>query len=97
VPLLGDPVELPEAPYLLAGVLGCPLFFLVALRDGSRRYRVFAEVLAEQVTLPRDERDKRIRELAAGYASRLERYCLMAPYQWSNFFDYWSDERPRKG
>jgi predicted LPLAT superfamily acyltransferase len=92
VPLLGDPVEIPEAPYLLAGVLDCPLFFLVALRAGPGRYRVFAEVLAERVVLPRDEREKRIRELAAGYASRLERYCVMAPYQWFNFFDFWNEE-----
>jgi predicted LPLAT superfamily acyltransferase len=92
VPLLGGLVEIPEAPWLLAGVLGCPLFFLVALRSGPGRYQVFAEVLAEQVTLPRDEREKRIRELAAGYASRLEHYCVSAPYQWFNFFDYWGDE-----
>jgi predicted LPLAT superfamily acyltransferase len=33
--------------------------------------------------------------LAADYARRLERYCIMAPYQWFNFYDYWSDEDRR--
>lgn len=95
VSFLGAPVAIPEAPYLLAGLLDCPLFFMVALRSGAGRYRVFAEVLAESVELPRSERDKRIRELAAAYASRLEHYCEMAPYQWFNYFDYWNQDRSR--
>jgi predicted LPLAT superfamily acyltransferase len=92
VPLLGDPVELPEAPYLMAGLIGCPFFFMVALRSGPGRYRVFGEVLADHVDLPRDEREKRIRELATAYANRLEHYCIQAPYQWFNFFDFWNEE-----
>jgi predicted LPLAT superfamily acyltransferase len=92
VSLLGAPVELPEAPYLLAGLLGCPLFFMVALRQGTGHYQVFAEVLAERVELPRGEREKRIQELASAYAGRLEHYCCIAPYEWFNFFDYWQED-----
>jgi len=94
VPLLGDPVEIPEAPYLIAGLLGCPVFFMVALRSGPGRYRVFSEVLAEQVDLQRGgDRGKRLRELTTAYARRLEHHCIAAPYQWFNFFDFWKDER----
>lgn len=89
VPFLGEPAVFPAAPYLLAGLLGCPLFFMVARRSGPYRYRVFAEVLAEEVSLPRGERAKRVHELAAAYASRLERHCLADPYQWFNFYDFW--------
>ena len=91
VTLLGGRIEVPEAPYLLAGLLGCPLFFMVALRAPGPRYRVFAEVLAERVELGRGERDKRIPELAAAYAGRLEHYLLQAPYQWFNFYDVWAE------
>jgi predicted LPLAT superfamily acyltransferase len=91
VSLLGGPVEVPEAPYLLAGLLGCPLFFMVALRESGRRYRVIAEVLAERVVFERGARGKRIAELANAYAARLEHHVLRAPYQWFNFFDYWSE------
>lgn len=91
VSLLGGSVELPVSPYLLAGLLGCPLFFMVALRSGEGRYRVFAEVLAEKVELPRAGRDKHVRELAAAYAGRLEHYCTVAPYEWFNFYDYWGE------
>ena len=91
VSLLGGAVEVPEAPYLLAGLLGCPLFFMVALREAGARYRVVAEVLAERVELERGARGKRIAELAAAYAGRLEHHCLAAPYQWFNFYDYWAE------
>ena len=93
VTLLGGRIELPEAPYLLAGLLDCPLFFMVALRAPGPRYRVFAEVLAERVDFGRGERDKRIRELAAAYTGRLEHYLLQAPYQWFNFYDVWADSK----
>jgi predicted LPLAT superfamily acyltransferase len=91
VAILGARVELPEAPYLLAALLGCPLFFMVALRANDARYHVHSEVLAERVELPRGERQKRVRELATAYAGRLEHYTLTAPYQWFNFFDYWHE------
>ena len=91
VTLLGGRIAIPEAPYLLAGLLGCPLFFMVALREPGPRYRVHAEVLAERVELVRGERDKRIRELAAAYAGRLEHHLLQAPYQWFNFYDLWAE------
>ena len=64
---------------------------MVALRSGGARYRVFAEVLAERVALPRSDRDKHLRELATAYAGRLEHYCTVAPYEWFNFFDYWGE------
>jgi predicted LPLAT superfamily acyltransferase len=91
VSFLGDPVELPQAPYRLAALLRCPLFFMVALRSGDARYQVFAEVLAESVELPNGEREKRIAELACAYAARLEHYCALAPYEWFNFYDYWQE------
>ena len=37
-------------------------------------------------------------DLAARYAALLERYCLMAPLQWYNFFDFWAaDGDPDRG
>jgi predicted LPLAT superfamily acyltransferase len=94
VPLLGGVVELPQAPILLASLLGCPLVSAVALRDGPGRYQVYVDVLAERVVLPREQRDQAVAELLTNYARRLEHYCLLHPFQWFNFFDYWRDEAP---
>lgn len=90
VSLLGGTIEIPTAPYLLASLLGCPLFFMVALRIGGGRYRVLAEVLAEHAGANRPDREQRIAELAEAYAARLEHHTLRFPYQWFNFFDPWS-------
>jgi len=93
VSFLGGPIEIPTAPYLLACLLDCPLFFMVALRERDGRYRVLAEVLAESVEVGRADREKRIAELALAYAGRLEHHTLRSPYQWFNFFDPWSAPR----
>lgn len=92
VQLLGDEVELPQAPFLLAALLGCPVFTIFALREGPGRYSVFAERLAERIHLPRRERERGADSFVAAYAGLLERYATRYPYQWFNFFDYWGDE-----
>ena len=97
VPFLGGLVELPQAPILLAGLLGCPLVSIVALRDGPGRYRAHLDRLAERVELPRADRTAAVAELLTSYARRLEHHCLAAPYQWFNFFDYWGDAESKPG
>ena len=95
VPFLGDTVELPQAPILLASLLGCPVFLVVALRRGAQRYEIFTEQLAERIRLPKHEREAAVREHLARYAARLEHYCQRAPFEWFNFYDYWEDDLPR--
>jgi len=92
IPLFGDPVELSQAPFLLAALLGCPVLLILAFRERSCRYSVFAEKLAERVDAPRGERESGASELLTRYAERLEHYCKRHPLQWFNFFDYWQDE-----
>jgi predicted LPLAT superfamily acyltransferase len=94
LPFLGGTVELPLAPYLLAGLLGCPVLLVLALRRGPGRYEVFVEELAPAARPPRGERGKVAGELLAAYAGRLEAHLLRAPLQWYNFFDYWGDAEP---
>jgi predicted LPLAT superfamily acyltransferase len=92
VRLLGGEVDLPQAPFLLASLLGCPVLMVVALRRGSQRYQVFTEQLAEQARPPRHARDAAVAELLTTYAARLEHHCLRAPYEWFNFYDYWGED-----
>jgi len=92
VPFLGGQVDLPQAPFLLASLLGCPVVFVVALRRGPQRYEIFTELLAERVVLPRRGREGAVGELLTTYAARLEHHCQRAPYEWFNFYDYWGDD-----
>jgi predicted LPLAT superfamily acyltransferase len=94
VAFMGEAALLPESPFALPFLLGCPALLMVAIRDGAWRYSVFAEPLADPPRrTPAVERQERARDLAALYALRLEHYCAKAPIQWFNFFDFWSGGR----
>jgi predicted LPLAT superfamily acyltransferase len=97
VPFLGSQVELPQAPFLLASLLGCPVLLVVALRRGPQRYQVFTEQLAERIRLPRRGREAAVGELLTSYAARLEHHCQRAPFEWFNFYDYWGDDPSARG
>jgi predicted LPLAT superfamily acyltransferase len=92
VPFLGANAAFPQGPFVLAGILGCPIFLIVGLRRGHTAYEVYAERLADQVPAAPRLRAQRLPELVARYAERLEAFCLRAPYQWFNFYDFWGDD-----
>lgn len=89
-PFLGAPARFSEGPFQLAALLGCPLMVATAVREGPARYRVDSEPLYAGGRVPRQERDKVVHELILRYAAYLEQRCIRAPYQWFNFFDFWS-------
>ncbi len=90
VPFLGAPAAFALGPWVLAGLLGCPVFLLFCLRDADGGHTVHLELFAERVALPRGGRDGALADLAERYARRLEHYTLLAPRQWYNFYDYWA-------
>jgi predicted LPLAT superfamily acyltransferase len=92
VEFLGAPATLPEAPFLLPVILGCPAILILALRTGRRSYDVYAEPLAEGgERVPVAKRAARARDIACAYSRRLEHYCGLGHRQWFNFFDFWKD------
>lgn len=94
VPFLGVPAAFPHGSFVLAAALKCPVFLMIGLRVSDTTYEIFVEPLAAQVALPSAERARRLDELVAAFARRLEDYCLRAPYQWFNFYDFWGDSTP---
>lgn len=93
---LGAPARFPQGPYLLAHLLGCPVYLMVCLREGGR-YRLHVERLADRIELPRQDRDGALAAWAQRYARRLEAFCLRDPFQWYNFYDFWAPAvRPDK-
>jgi predicted LPLAT superfamily acyltransferase len=86
---LGGQAPFAQGPWLLASLLECPvyLFFCVRGRDG---YEAYFEHFSDRIHLPRYNRESRFAEIIQRYAQRLEKYCLMAPYQWFNFYDFWN-------
>lgn len=83
-PFLGQDAAFPVGPYVMAAVLGCPMYALFA-----NGHELHFEPLRERVTLPRRGRDAALAELAAQYAARLEHHARRAPLEWFNFYDFW--------
>ena len=95
-PFLGRQAAFPIGPYVMASVLGCPIYTMFAVRQGAR-HELHFECLRERVSLPRAARERALGELAADYAARLERHVRSAPLEWFNFYDFWQQpgsERP---
>jgi len=87
-PFLGSDAPFPQGPYILAHLLECPVYLMFCLRrDGV--YRLYFELFAERIRLPRRDRQAALGMWAASYARRLESFCLIDPFQWYNFFDFW--------
>jgi len=86
---LGRPARFPLGPFLLAGVLGCPVLLSLCLRTDDARYETVVKLLTQGEVVPRAEREKRARELLEAYARSLEEACCRAPRQWFNFYDFW--------
>jgi cobyrinic acid a,c-diamide synthase len=65
-----------------------------AVYAGGGFPEVFVEELADEVVLPATGRAAGLDALARQYAARLEHYCLRAPYQWFNFYEFWDEPSP---
>jgi predicted LPLAT superfamily acyltransferase len=85
---LGEVAPFPVGPYILANLLGCPVYLLFSLR-AARASEIHFELFRESIRLPREGREEALAGLAADYARRLEYFCLRAPLQWFNFYDFW--------
>lgn len=88
VEFLGEPAPFAQGPFILASLLDCPVYLFFCLREGEG-YRIHLEPFAERIELPRRERAERLQGYMQRYARRLEHYCVRAPEQWFNFYDFW--------
>lgn len=90
VDFLGQPADFPQGPWLLAGLLQCPVNLLHCLKINGL-YQVSLEPFAESIQWKRHERDGLIQQHAQHYAKRLGQRCLQAPNQWFNFYPFWNE------
>ncbi len=87
---LGAPATFPAGPILLPAIMHCPVILFFGIYRGGNRYEIYFEQLAEEILLDRDRRLENTQHWTQRYADRLEYYTRLAPYNWFNFYPFWS-------
>ena len=90
VDFLGARAALPLGPMRVAAVLRRRVLFMLGLYRGGRRYRIVFAPLADFSNIGSGERTAAVEAAVARYARLLEQYCRSDPYNWFNFFEFWS-------
>jgi len=89
-PFFGEDAHFPVAPWLIASVLKAPVTIAFGLYRGGNRYDLWFENFSDAVDIPRARRTEALTALIRRYAARLEDVARKAPYNWFNFYDFWS-------
>lgn len=90
VDFLGGKAAFPAGPFLVAHMLGCPVFQVFGVFRAPNRYELSCEPFADPLKLSREDRDASLRAYVQTYADRLAHHARRAPYAWFNFYDFWS-------
>jgi len=91
----GATARFPIGPYLIASTLQLPVVLCFGLYRGGKRYDLYFETFAESIRIPRGQRAQLLGEWLQRYASRLEHYTRLDPYNWFNFYDFWQSPAER--
>ena len=86
----GRTAAFPIGPLLLSTVMRVPVIFFVGLYGGNNVYHIYFEKFSDPpLNQGRDLPSELVEVWVNRYAQFLERYCMLAPYNWFNFFDFW--------
>ncbi len=88
---LGYPARLPMGPLQVAAMMKVPVVLFFGLYMGSKKYAIHFELLSETIQMQRDQRQQSLQPYAEHLMQRMEHYARKAPYNWFNFYDYWTD------
>ncbi|MDR1994333.1 hypothetical protein [Azonexus sp.] len=90
VQFLGAAACFPQGPWLLAGLLRCPVNTLSCIRQQGRYHMSFGR-LCDCLNWTRTTRAAEIARWMQRYADTLALDCENAPLQWFNFYPFWAD------
>ncbi|MCR4631703.1 MAG: hypothetical protein K5786_08725 [Treponema sp.] len=93
-PFLGKPAPFPYGVFLITALMKLPLYYMFGMRSHlsifNPKYNVHIEKSQVDFNCPRSEREKQIENCCGEFVSKLEKFCMMYPYQWYNFFNFWN-------
>lgn len=86
---LGESAHFPIGPYVLAMLLGCPVYTMFCLLNDGGDYEIICKKFADRVVLPRGNRDEALSSYAQEFSTILEEQVIRYPRQWFNFYPFW--------
>lgn len=89
---LGEKTIFPLTPYFLAYSTNSKIFMILAVRTGKLKFRIEAHELTADENIIKMNRKEAMEALNKKYISILEKTLAEYPYQWLNFYNFWSPE-----
>lgn len=89
VDFLGEEIRLPDAAYGLAACVGTPVVVFLAAKTNRRVFELQVWDIFYPKFTDRDKRDEMLQQCSQKFATVLQNYLQIYPYQWYNFFDIW--------
>jgi predicted LPLAT superfamily acyltransferase len=88
VDFLGVKANFPIGPYMLGRVLKCPLVSLTSFKKNGK-YILTSDLIHDGHEVSKSEFQDYLIKASKKFSSILEDACLIAPFQWFNFFPFW--------
>ena len=92
---LGKDASFPYGVFLMPALMKVPVYFMFGLRSRlsifNPKQNVYIEKCHTDFDCPRSDREARIVQCCGEFVARLEKFCILYPYQWYNFFDFWRE------
>ena len=93
---LGKETNFPYGVFLIPALLKMPVYYMFGMREKmsifNPKYNVHIEKSTADFNCPRGERENQINVCCSEFVSKVEKYCIMYPYQWYNFFNFWEQK-----
>ncbi len=86
---LGEEAEWPQGAWMLAHLLKVPVL-AVFCYQAQQQFHVHIHLLSTALNFPRRGRDQAMQDVMRQYIDLMQQYCLRAPYQWFNFYNFWN-------
>lgn len=90
---LGREAKFPYGVFLIPALVKLPVYFMFGMREKlsifNPKYNIYIEKSKADFNCPRSERENQIKKCCGEFVEKLEKFCIMYPYQWYNFFNFW--------
>ncbi len=88
VSFLGYDAPFAQGPFILGGLLDCPVFTMFVIREHDG-YHLYMDEFAPTLKVSRKDRGTHLKAYITRYVGILEKMTQRYPLQWFNFYDYW--------